>query len=58
MPVFALYGAASDVRHHGERLAAHAPRCALTLVPGASHSLMWEETAVVRDAIVARLREG
>jgi pimeloyl-ACP methyl ester carboxylesterase len=52
MPVLALYGAASDVRAHGERLAASLPRCTLELLPEATHSLMWEHTAVVRDRIV------
>lgn len=55
MPIYALYGAESDVRHHGERFAARAPRCELALLPGCSHSLMWEQTATVRDRVVAWL---
>jgi pimeloyl-ACP methyl ester carboxylesterase len=55
LPTLALYGADSDVRSHGERLAASLPSCTLALVPGCTHSLMWEQTATVRDRIVAWL---
>ncbi|MEZ4238080.1 MAG: alpha/beta fold hydrolase [Myxococcota bacterium] len=54
-PTLALYGAASDVRSHGERLAAVLPRCTLELVPETTHSLMWEQTAAVRDRVVGWL---
>lgn len=52
VPVLALYGADSDVRTHGERLAARLPQCTLELLPDCTHSLMWEQTAMVRDRIV------
>lgn len=52
VPVLALYGAESDVRSHGERLAAQLPQCTLTLLPDCTHSLMWEQTAQVRDRVV------
>lgn len=55
MPVLALYGAESDVRAHGERLAARLPCCRLELLEGCTHSLMWEQTALVRDRITAWL---
>ncbi|MBX2800017.1 MAG: alpha/beta hydrolase [Myxococcales bacterium] len=55
-PTLALYGAESDVRGHGERLAAQLPQCTLQLVDGCTHSLMWERTDVVRERIVTWLR--
>jgi len=54
-PVLALYGAASDVLGQGERLAALAPGCTLEVFPGCSHSVLWEETARLRDRIVGWL---
>lgn len=50
-PVLALYGADSDARHQGEHLAALAPRCELRLLPGCTHSVLWEATEALRDAI-------
>jgi pimeloyl-ACP methyl ester carboxylesterase len=51
-PVMALYGERSDVRACGERLARALPSCTLELVPGCSHSVLWEATALVRERIV------
>jgi pimeloyl-ACP methyl ester carboxylesterase len=51
-PTLALYGERSDVRDHGEALAAQLPACTLELFPGCSHSVLWEATAAVRDRIV------
>jgi pimeloyl-ACP methyl ester carboxylesterase len=51
-PVLAIYGEASDVRARGEQLARVLPRCELAIVPGCTHSVLWEATAVVRDKIV------
>lgn len=56
-PTLALYGAESDVRGHGERLADALPDCTLELLEGCTHSLMWERTEAVRDRIVSWLRE-
>ena len=50
-PTLALYGEKSDVRDHGEALAAQLPACTLELFPGCSHSVLWEATAEVRDRI-------
>jgi pimeloyl-ACP methyl ester carboxylesterase len=55
-PTLALYGADSDVRHRGEQLASTLPRCTLEIVPGCTHSVLWEATAHVRDRIVEFLR--
>jgi pimeloyl-ACP methyl ester carboxylesterase len=51
-PVLALYGEASDLRHHAEALASHLPRCELSVLPGCSHSVLWEATARVRQDVV------
>jgi pimeloyl-ACP methyl ester carboxylesterase len=50
-PVYALYGADSDVRARGEALGAKLSRCTLEILPGCTHSVLWEETARVRDAV-------
>ena len=47
----ALYGEASDVRAHGEALAAKLPHCTLELFSGCSHSILWEATATVRERV-------
>src|SRR6185503_20020524 len=47
----ALYGESSDVRAHGEALAAKLPKCTFELFPGCSHSILWEATAAVRDRV-------
>jgi len=55
MPVLALYGADSDVRDQGERLAARLSDVDLTILPGCSHSVLWEATDRVREDVVAWL---
>ena len=52
VPVLALYGEQSDIRDRGEALAATLPDCTLHLLPGCSHSVIWEATVQVRQAIV------
>ncbi|HTJ46594.1 MAG TPA: alpha/beta fold hydrolase [Kofleriaceae bacterium] len=47
----ALYGEQSDTRARGEAIARALPRCTLELVPNATHSVMWEATAHVKDRI-------
>ena len=58
MPIHALYGAASDVRGQGERLAANAPRCNLVVLDGATHSVLWERTEDVVRALLEWARDG
>ena len=55
-PVLAIYGERSDVRARGEQLAATLPACTLRLLPGCSHSVLWEATADVRQQIVEFVR--
>lgn len=58
MPALLLYGERSDVRARGEALAKVLPRAELRLLPGCSHSVLWEATDVVRAAIVAWLERA
>lgn len=54
-PTLALYGEHSDVRSRGEALAATLPHATLELVPGCTHSILWEATALVRARVLAWL---
>jgi pimeloyl-ACP methyl ester carboxylesterase len=54
-PTLLLYGEDSDVRSGGERLAALLPDAELELVAGCTHSVIWEQTALVRDRLVTWL---
>jgi pimeloyl-ACP methyl ester carboxylesterase len=51
VPVLALYGEASDVLERGKRLAGLLPQCQLRILPGCSHSILWEATDDVRQAV-------
>ena len=53
---FAIYGETSDVRTHGETLARALPDATLVILPGCTHSVLWEATAEVRSRIVAFIR--
>jgi pimeloyl-ACP methyl ester carboxylesterase len=52
-PVLALYGERSDLRDEAERIARILPRCELRVLPGCTHSVLWEATAAVRSEVVA-----
>lgn len=54
-PVFALYGEHSDARSDGEQLKAALPNCTWEIVPGCTHSVLWEALDLVRDRIVSWL---
>ncbi|MEZ4402981.1 MAG: alpha/beta hydrolase [Kofleriaceae bacterium] len=54
-PTLALYGEHSDVRDRGEALARLLPAATLEVVPGCTHSILWEATALVRDRVTAWL---
>ena len=56
-PVLALYGERSDVRARGEALARALPRCALQILPGCTHSVLWEATDDVRRRVVGWIKE-
>ena len=55
-PVLALYGEASDVRSHGEALARDVPNVTLQLLPGCTHSVLWEATNDVKARVIAFVR--
>jgi len=56
-PVLALYGEQSDIRQRGERIHAALPNCTLEIIPGCTHSILWEETSAMRDRILAWLQQ-
>ncbi len=51
-PVLALYGEKSDLRERSEALLAGVPRCTVRVLPGCTHSILWEATDAVREAVV------
>lgn len=53
--VTALYGEASDVRDEADRLQRCVPGAAVRIFPAATHSLLWEQTGPVVDAITEAL---
>ncbi len=56
-PVLAIYGENSDVRPAGERLATTLPHCTLEVREGCTHSVLWEQTAELKERIVGWLQE-
>jgi len=56
-PVLCISGTDSDLRSQSELLAATLPDCQVQWRPGCTHSVLWEDTDALRDAIVARLAE-
>lgn len=53
VPTLALYGQHSDIREKGGRIASLLPQCHLQEFPGCSHSILWEATTEVTEAIVS-----
>jgi pimeloyl-ACP methyl ester carboxylesterase len=53
VPVLAMYGEHSDIRAQSESLLAHVPRCRIEVLPGCTHSILWEATAEVRARTAA-----
>ncbi len=51
-PVLALYGEASDLRAEAERAARVFPACELRVLPGCTHSILWEATDRVRHDVL------
>lgn len=56
-PTVAIYGAQSDVLEKGKVLEAHVPGCELRIVPDSTHSLLTEESALLREWLLAWLAQ-
>jgi pimeloyl-ACP methyl ester carboxylesterase len=56
-PALALYGETSDVRARGEALARALPACTLEIVPGCTHSVLWEALDHVKDRVTSFVAE-
>jgi pimeloyl-ACP methyl ester carboxylesterase len=56
-PVLALYGEQSDLRAQAEALPKLLPRARLVIRAGATHSLLWEATAWVKEQLLSWLDE-
>ena len=51
-PVLAIYGEKSDLRERGESFLRTLPDCRLVILPGCTHSVLWEATDEVRRRIL------
>jgi pimeloyl-ACP methyl ester carboxylesterase len=51
-PLLALYGERSDLRARGEALLAGLPNVTVEIVPGCTHSIIWEATETVKARIL------
>jgi pimeloyl-ACP methyl ester carboxylesterase len=56
-PTLALYGEQSDLVAQSRPLVAAMPHATFEVLPGCTHSILWEATATVRDRIAAFCRE-
>ncbi|MHB1845440.1 MAG: alpha/beta fold hydrolase [Deltaproteobacteria bacterium] len=54
-PTLALYGERSDLRAQAEALPDAMPHARLVVRPGCTHSLLWEDTAWVREELLSWL---
>lgn len=52
-PTFAMYGAETDIMDRALELQAKVPGCELEIVPGCSHSLLTEQSGLVRERALA-----
>ena len=57
VPVLAIYGERSELRQVGEATLLGLPTCKIVVVPGSTHSVLWEATERVRKEIVDFLRD-
>jgi pimeloyl-ACP methyl ester carboxylesterase len=55
--ILGLYGENSDIRARSVALLAHAPNASVVVLPGCSHSVLWEATDEVRTRILTFLSE-
>ena len=52
-PIYALYGSESDILDRARELEAKVPQCELEVVAGCSHSLLTEQSTLVRERALA-----
>lgn len=58
-PTYAIYGSESDILDRARELEAKVPHCELEIVEGSSHSLLTEQSALVRERALAWIeRQG
>ena len=57
-PVLAIYGERSDLRALGEQCLRGLRHCDLVVFPGCTHSVLWEATDGVREAVTAFLAQS
>ena len=57
-PVSLLYGERSDVLERGHWLRERLPNSSLTVLPGATHAILWEHTERVRSETLALLAQA
>jgi pimeloyl-ACP methyl ester carboxylesterase len=57
VPTLALYGERSDLIAESRPLVLRMPRATFEVLPGCTHSILWEATATVRDRVVEFCRE-
>lgn len=55
VPTRAIYGGESDILTTALKLSAELPHCDLKIVPGASHSVLWEQTDLVKEWIISSI---
>jgi pimeloyl-ACP methyl ester carboxylesterase len=56
-PTYALYGSESDILDRARELEAKVPGCRLEIIEGSSHSLLTEQSALVRERALAWIVE-
>lgn len=54
-PTYAIYGSESDILQAAHRLERELPQCELRIVSGATHSVLWEQTDLVKEWIQASI---
>jgi pimeloyl-ACP methyl ester carboxylesterase len=55
-PTLAVYGEKSDLVARSAPLLSRMPRCTLSVVPGCTHSVLWEATEEVRAGLISFCR--
>lgn len=56
-PTYAIYGGESDILQTALKLSAELGLCDLKIVPGASHSVLWEQTDLVKEWILSSIEK-